>query len=110
MKRIAVALAYVALTLAFGYGSYVWGWYRGLNYLAVVNDITEAEIAMAAARSLREQNPQLALELLDAGISWREAALNFAEDVPLEHLDDYETVRDRLRAYQEEYAAAPGQR
>jgi len=110
MKRIVRACLFAALLIATSYGSYVWGWYQGLNYDAVVSGMSEAKWSLSAARSIRQSDPQLALELLDANISWADVNLrDSAADVPAAHEGNYAIVLKALQEYRDQYAAAGSQ-
>ena len=109
MKKLVFALVYFALLLGASYGSYVWGWYEGLNYHAVVSTLAEARVSLSAAESLRDRDPVLALELLEANIEWMHSSLLIDEHVPDEELGNFEIVKRRLEAYQRAYGV-PGAR
>lgn len=107
MKRLLAICAYVALTVVAAYGSYVWGWYRGLTYHAVMSGMSEAKWSLSAARSIRKADPALALELLEANISWADYSLRESlPDVPLGHEGNYLIVLRNLSDYREQYGAA----
>lgn len=102
--------AYVAFTLLAVYGAYVIGWYRGLTYHAVISGMSEAKWSLSAARSLRQADPALALELLDANISWADVSLrDSVQDVPLGHEGNYLIVLRSLEEYQQLYGATGSQ-
>lgn len=104
MKRILGVVTCIAILLGAAYGGYVWGWYRGAEYYAVVSGMSEAKVSLNAARSIRQADPQLALELLDANISWMSASLSDTSlDVPEAERGNYEIVLERLRHYRAEY-------
>ena len=106
MKRIGATLVLLALVAASSYGSYVWGWYQGQEYHSVVAGMSEATVALSAARSLRQSDPELALELLEADITWMNAALRDRRlEVPEHVRGNFELVLERLRDYQDDYAA-----
>lgn len=101
MKRALAAIAYSALLLAVAYGTYVFGWYQGLNYHAVVAGLSEAKVSMAAAQSLRQAEPLLALELLEGNITWMDHSLTAsAADVPAHEQANFDIVMRRLRDYE----------
>ncbi len=104
MKRTLAVLALIALISGVAYGSYVWGWYRGTEYHSVVSGMSEAKVSLDAARSIRQADPQLALELLDANISWMSASLSDTSlEVPEAERANYEMVLERLRHYRAQY-------
>lgn len=106
MKRFAATLVLLALVAATSYGSYVWGWYRGHEYQSVVAGMSEATVALSAARSLRQSDPALALELLEADIAWMNTALRDQRlEIPAHIRGNLELVLTRLRTYQNDYAA-----
>lgn len=101
MKRAVFAIAYAALLIAVAYGTYVWGWYQGLTYHSVVAGLSEAKVSVAAAQSLRQAEPQLALELLETNIHWMDHALTAsAGDVPPSEQGNFDIVMRRLREYE----------
>ncbi len=104
MKRILAVLVFLAVFPSAAYGGYLWGWYRGFEYHSVVSGMSEAKVSLNAARSIRQADPQLALELLDANISWMTASLNDTSlDVPEAERLNYELVLERLRHYHAEF-------
>lgn len=108
MKRAVVAFAYAALLVAVAYGSYVWGWYQGLTYHSVVAGLSEAKVTMAAAQSLHQEEPQLALELLESNIRWMDIALTASvHDVPASEQGNFDIVMRRLREYENDHGT-PG--
>lgn len=109
MKRLSTILVLIALVAATSYGSYAWGWYRGHEYHAVIAGMSEATVALSAARSLRQSDPALALELLEADIMWLSVTLR--DDrlaIPAHARGNLELVLARLRSYQDEYASNTG--
>ncbi len=107
MKRALAVIAFIAISCSAAYGGYVWGWYRGFEYHSVVSGMSEAKVSLSAARSIRQADPQLALELLDANISWMSVSLSdTALDVPEAERANYEMVLERLRHYRAEYGRA----
>jgi len=105
MKRLSATLVLVALAACTTYGAYVWGWYRGHEYHSVVAGMSEATVALSAARSLRQSDPELALELLEADIAWVSTALRDNRlEIPARVRGNFELVLQRLRSYQNEYA------
>ncbi len=109
MKRLSATLVLVALVAATTYGAYVWGWYRGHEYHSVVAGMSAATVALSAARSLRQSDPELALELLEADITWMNATLTDDWlEVPDHLRANFELVLKRLRNYQNDYAANAG--
>jgi len=109
MKRLFAILVLVALFGATSYGAYVWGWYRGHEYHSVVAGMSEATVALSAARSLRQSDPQLALELLEADITWMNATLRDDRlEIPADARANFDLVLARLRSYQNDYAAPAG--
>lgn len=104
MKKLMIGLAYGALLVAVALGGYVWGWYQGLNYHAVVSGMSEAKWSLSAAQSLRQRDPGLALELLEANISWVDATLQLEPaDVPSQERANYDIVLRRLAEYKAAY-------
>lgn len=104
MKRIAFALIYVALLGATAFTCYTWGWYSGLSYHSVVSGMSEAKWSLSAARSLRQSDPALALELLEANISWADMALgDVIAEVPDEQRPNYALVMRHLKDYKDRY-------
>lgn len=66
--------------------------------------MSEAKVSLDAARSIRQADPQLALELLDANISWMSASLSDTSlEVPEAERANYEMVLERLRHYRAQY-------
>ncbi len=109
MKRLSATLVLLALVAATTYGSYVWGWYHGHEYQSVVAGMSEATVALSAARSLRQSDPALALELLEADITWMSATLTDARlEIPASERANLELVLKRLRSYQNDYATTAG--
>ena len=109
MKRIGATLVLLALVAATSYGSYVWGWYRGQEYHSVVAGMSEATVALSAARSLRQSDPALALELLEADIAWMSTALRDPRlEIPAHVRGNLELVLKRLRSYQADYSESVG--
>jgi len=109
MKRLSATLVLLALVAATSYGSYLWGWYRGHEYHSVVAGMSEATVALAAARSLRQSDPALALELLEADITWMNAALTDDRlEVPARERANLDLVLKRLRSYQDDFAGSAG--
>lgn len=107
-KRFLLFAAWAALTAAACWGTYVWGWYDGLSYHAVVSSMSEAKWSMSAAQSIRQADPELALELLDANIGWTAFALTeSADEVPREQRGNYEIVMKRLREYRARFGTVP---
>ncbi|NKB86786.1 MAG: hypothetical protein GKS06_01000 [Acidobacteria bacterium] len=105
MKRLTVVFALLATVAGTAYGSYVWGWYTGHEYQVVVAAMSEAKAALSAAKSLRQSDPELALELLDANISWVTTTLDDARlQIPDDRRADYEMVLARLQDYHDDYA------
>ncbi len=105
MARVLRPLSYLALAAATAWGGYSVGWYRGLTYHSVVSGMSEARWSMSAARSIRQSDPELALELLDANISWMNLSLRRnAALVPPEQRGNYDIVIRRLQEYQDELA------
>lgn len=97
----------LALVAATSYGSYVWGWYHGQEYHSVVAGMSEATVALSAARSLRQSDPELALELLEADITWMNTALrDHRLEIPAHIRGNLELVLKRLRSYEDDYAAS----
>lgn len=110
MKRLLGVCAYLAVTVTVAYGAYVFGWYRGLTYHAVISGMSEAKWSLSAARSIRQADPALALELLDANISWADISLRDGiKDVPLGHEGNYLIVLRSLADYRRAYGQ-PGAR
>ena len=106
MKRLAAITVVVALVLASSYSTYVLGWYRGHEYQAVVSGMSEAKVALSAARSLRQSDPELALELLEANISWMNAMLHDQQlRIPNDQRGNFQLVLDSLHSYYDEFAA-----
>lgn len=104
MKRVVFATAYAALLVAVAYGTYVFGWYQGLTYHSVVAGLSEAKVTVAAAQSLRQAEPQLALELLETNIHWMDRALTAsADDVPANEQGNFDIVMRRLREYENDH-------
>ena len=109
MKRLSATLVLVALAAGTTYGAYVWGWYRGHEYHSVIAGMSEATVALSAARSLRQSDPELALELLEADISWVSTVLRDNRlEIPAHVRGNFELVLQRLRSYQIEYAENAG--
>lgn len=105
MKRLAALTVLVALVLASSYSAYVLGWYRGHEYQSVVSGMSEAKVALSAARSLRQSDPDLALELLEANISWMNAMLHDRQlRIPADQRGNFELVLDSLHNYYDEFA------
>lgn len=101
MKRAFAAIAYSALLVAVAYGTYILGWYQGLSYHAVVAGLSEAKVSVAAAQSLRQAEPLLALELLEGNITWMNHSLTeSADDVPAGEQANFDIVMRRLRDYE----------
>ncbi len=110
-KRLVAFAAWSALTAAACWGAYVWGWYDGLSYHAVVSSMSEAKWSMSAAQSIRQEDPQLALELLDANIGWTALALHdVADAVPTAERGNYEIVMKRLADYRARFGAGARRR
>ena len=106
-KRLFALAAWSALTAAACWGTYVWGWYDGLSYHAVVSSMSEAKWSMSAAQSIRQADPELALELLDANIGWTTIALHeVADEVPPSERGNYEIVMKRLAAYRARFGSS----
>lgn len=104
MRRILCGLAYAAVALGAAYCAYVWGWHDGTRYHTVESGLSEANVSLSAARSLRARDPQLALELLEANITWVDASLQFeGRSLPEEQRGDYEIVMRRLESYKQAY-------
>jgi hypothetical protein len=109
MKRLSATVALVALLAATGYGSYLWGWYSGHEYHSVVAGISEAKSSLSAAQSLRQSDPELALELLEASISWMDTTLRDERLViPAEQRGDFDLVLARLQRYHNDYSVSVG--
>ena len=109
-RRFLAIGAYLVLTLTAIYGAYVVGWYQGLSYHAVLSGMSEAKWSLSAARSLRNQDPTLALELLEANISWADVNLrDSVNDVPLGQEGNYLIVLRDLQKYHELYGATGSQ-
>ena len=105
MKRLPHVLALLALVASTAYGAYLLGWYRGHEYQVVTAGISEAKAALSAAKSLRQSDPELALELLEANISWVSATLRDDHlEIPDEQRADFEMVLTRPQAYHDDYA------
>jgi len=105
MKRFAALTVLVALVLASSYSAYVLGWYRGHEYQAVLSGMSEAKVALSAARSLRQSDPELALELLEANISWMNAMLHDQQlRIPENERGNFQLVLDGLHSYYDEFA------
>ncbi len=105
MRKLMIGLAFAALLVATASGSYIWGWYAGLNHHAVLSGMSEAKWSLAAAKSLRMRDPALALELLESNISWLDASLNLEPaDVPASERANYRLVLQRLEEYKQAYA------
>lgn len=110
MRKILTALTYAAVALTTAYGAYVWGWHQGMRYHSVEAGLSEAKVSLSAAQSLRARDPQLALELLEANISWMDTSLHFeAESLPEDQRGNYDIVMRRLQSYKQAYAH-PGSR
>lgn len=108
MVRALRFLSYLTLAAVAAWGGYVVGWYRGLTYHSVVASMSEAKWSMSVARSIRNSEPELALELLEANINWTDMSLrNGAQDVPKDERGNYEIVMRRLREYRQEFAEPP---
>lgn len=108
MKRVLAGLAYAALALSASGAAYLWGYHRGMSYHAVLSGMSEAKWSLSAAQSLRARDPRLALELLEANISWMDVSLEFEdEDVPAAERGNYDIVKRRLDDYRRRYGA-PG--
>lgn len=106
MRKILIAATYVGLALATTYGTYLWGWYAGVSYHAVEAGLSEAKVSLSAAQSLRARDPELALELLEANISWMDASLQFeSQRLPEDQRGNYDIVMRRLQSYKQAYAA-----
>jgi len=109
MKKLSATLLLIAVLAATSYGAYVWGWYRGHEYHSVVAGISEATVALSAARSLRQSDPELALELLEADIIWMSAALTDDRlEIPAHAQGNHELVLQQLRRYQDDFAPPAG--
>jgi hypothetical protein len=105
MKRLSLVFAMLTLVVGTAYGAYLLGWYRGNEYQVVTAGISEAKAALSAAKSLRQSDPDLALELLDANISWVSATLRDDRlEISAEQRADFEMVLTRLQAYHDDYA------
>ena len=105
MKRLSATLVLLALVTASSYSTYIWGWYQGHEYHSVVAGMSEASAALSAARSLRQSDPELALELLEANISWLDSALRDDHlEIPAHERGNFELVLQRLRTYHDQYA------
>ena len=104
MQRILAVVICLAIFSGATYSGYIWGWYRGFEYHSVVSGLSEAKVSLDAARSIRQADPQLALELLDANISWMSASLSDTSlDVPEAERGNYDMVLERLRHYRDRY-------
>jgi len=109
MKRLYATLVLVAVVAATSYGSYIWGWYSGHEYHSVVAGMSQATAALSAARSLRQSDPELALELLEADIAWMSARLRDDRlEIPSVERGNLELVLERLRSYHDDYALNAG--
>ena len=105
MKRAFAVLVVLALLVGSSYTTYVWGWYRGMEYHSVIAGMSEAKVALSAARSLRQSDPELALELLEANISWMNAALHDSRiTIPESERANFEIVLASLRDYYDRYS------
>ncbi len=106
MKRLLLTTALVAVTAAACYGTYVVGWYQGLEYHSVVAGMSETRLTLSAARSLRQSDPDLALELLEENIAWMNQLLRDDElRIPEHERDNLRLVLENLDRYTAEYAA-----
>jgi hypothetical protein len=106
MKRLFLTTAIVAVTAAACYGTYVVGWYHGLEYHSVVAGMSETRLSLSAARSLRQADPDLALELLDENISWMNQLLRDDKlEIPEQERANLRLVLDNLDRYHAEFAA-----
>jgi hypothetical protein len=109
MKRASAIVVLLALVAGSSYGTYIFGWYQGHEYHSVVAGMSEASAALSAARSLRQADPALALELLEANISWLDSALRDDHlEIPVTERGNFELVLQRLRSYHDQYAVSAG--
>jgi hypothetical protein len=68
-----------------------------------------ATVAISAARSLRQSNPELALELLEADITWMDVTLRDDHlEIPAHARANFELVLKRLQSYHNDYVANSG--
>ncbi len=109
MKRLSAILVLATMVAATSYGTYVWGWYSGHEYQSAVAGMSSAAVSISAARSLRQSNPELALQLLETDMAWMNATLsNHRLTIPAHERVNLENVLSRLQSYQDDYAANPG--
>ena len=108
MKRLLFALVYALTIIGSSYGGYIWGWYDGFMYQSIVAGLAETKVSVSAAKSLRLQDPELALELLESNITWMNMSLTDAADqVPPEEQGNFEIVMRYLADYRAAYGAPP---
>jgi hypothetical protein len=106
MKRLLFTAVLVAVTAAAGCGIYVVGWYQGLEYHSVVAGMSETRLSLSAARSLRQSDPELALELLEENIAWMNQLLrDDALQIPEHERGNLKLVLANLDRYHAEFAA-----
>lgn len=104
MKNMTIGLTLVSLMAAIACGGYLWGYHEGVNDHAVISGMSEANWSLAAARSLRYDEPRLALELLESNLLWVDSALRLdPESVPENERGNYLLVLDRLERYRAAY-------
>lgn len=107
MKRLLFALVYALTIVASSYAGYIWGWYDGFTYQSILAGLAETKVSVSAAKSLRLQDPALALELLESNISWMDRALtDVADVVPPEEQGNFDIVMRHLAEYRAAYGQA----
>ena len=99
MKKLAFLLVYFALLAGCTYAAFVWGWNEGVNRHAVMTSLADTRVSLSAAESLRADDAALALEVLDANLSWMHSSLLLDPEVPEDQRGTFETVMRRLEAY-----------
>ena len=108
MKRLLFALMYALTIIASSYGGYIWGWYEGFTYQSILAGLAETKVSVSAAKSLRLEDPELALELLESNITWMDMSLNdVADRVPAEEQGNFDIVMRHLAEYRAAYGTAP---
>jgi hypothetical protein len=108
MKRLLFATVYALTITASSYAGYIWGWYDGFTYQSIIAGLAETKVSVSAAKSLRLEDPELALELLESNISWMDMSLTDAADsVPPEEKGNFDIVMRHLAEYRAAYGTTP---
>jgi hypothetical protein len=106
MKRLLFAAVYALMLIGSSYAGYIWGWYDGFTYQSIIAGLSEAKVSVSVAKSLRLEDPELALELLESNISWMDRALaDTADVVPADQQGNFDIVMRYMADYRATYGA-----